>query len=126
MRPTTRPAFHRFLPVAIAVALSGVGCGSSEYAVRRDADHRLAARVGVQLAAAPALAASKVEAKSHWGVVALVGVAPDEESRLEAGRVASAVPGVARVDNMILVVKGDSKAEGSAPATGALFMSRAD
>jgi osmotically-inducible protein OsmY len=112
------------LASSIALALAGAGCGSSDYALRRDADQRLSDRVGQELAAAPALSAAKVQARSHWGVVALVGEAPDEESRGEAGRIAGAVAGVSRVNNLILVIKGDSRAEGSAPATGALILAR--
>ncbi|HEX9149414.1 MAG TPA: BON domain-containing protein [Thermoanaerobaculia bacterium] len=110
---------------AIAIAVLGAaGCGSSEYARRTDADRTLSAQVGERLAADPALSAANVAARSHSGVVALVGEAPNDEARLEAERVAGAVPGVARVDNLILVAKGDSRAAGSAPPTGALFMSR--
>jgi divalent metal cation (Fe/Co/Zn/Cd) transporter len=59
-------------------------------------------------------------------VVALVGEAPDEESKREAERIAGSVPGVARVNNLILVVKGNSRAEGSAPAKSALILARTD
>ncbi|HEY3169590.1 MAG TPA: BON domain-containing protein, partial [Thermoanaerobaculia bacterium] len=82
--------------------------------------------VDERLAASPALSAGKVEAKSHWGVVALLGEMPDERLRREAERVASAVPGVARVNNLILVVQDASRAEGSAPANGTLLMARTD
>jgi hypothetical protein len=104
----------------------GAGCGSSDYAVRRQADEQLAARIGVELARVPALSTAKVEARSHWGVIALIGETPDEESRREAERIAGSVPGVARVNNLILVVKGDSRAAGSAPANGALILARTD
>ena len=110
---------------AIAIAVLGAaGCGSSAYARRTNADRALSAQIGERLAADPALSAANVAARSHSGVVALVGEAPNDEARLEAERVAGAVPGVARVDNLILVAKGDSRAAGSAPPTGALFMSR--
>jgi hypothetical protein len=125
MSQTTRGA-KILLAGSIALALAGSGCGSADYALRRDADQRLSDRVGRELSTAPALAAAKVEARSHWGVVALVGEAPDEESRSEAGRIASAIAGVVRVNNLILVVKGDSRAAGSAPAKGALILARAD
>jgi len=108
----------------IALLFAGAGCGSSDYARRRDADERLSAQVGRELLAAPGLSAARVEARSHWAVVALVGEAPDEESRSAAGRIAGAVPGVARVNNLILVVKGDSRAEGSAPGKSALILAR--
>lgn len=114
------------LSACLAAALSSVGCGSSDYARRRDADRSLSAQVAQRLAANPALATANIDARSHSGVVALVGEAPTEEARLEAGRVAHAVPGVARVDNLILVAKGDSRTVESAPATGALFIARTD
>jgi osmotically-inducible protein OsmY len=124
MSGTTERGAKILLAASIALALAGAGCGSSNYALRRDADQRLSDRVGRELSTAPALSAAKVEARSHWGVVALVGEAPDEESKREAERIARAVAGVARVNNLILVVKGDSRAEGSAPATGALILAR--
>ncbi|HEV8609647.1 MAG TPA: BON domain-containing protein [Thermoanaerobaculia bacterium] len=124
MSGTTERGAKILLAASIALALAGAGCGSSDYALRRDADQRLSDRVGRELSTAPALSAAKVEARSHWGVVALVGEAPDEESKREAERIARAVAGVARVNNLILVVKGDSRAEGSAPAKGALILAR--
>lgn len=114
------------LAASIAIALICSGCGASKYALRREADERLSDRVGRELKATPALSAAKVEARSHWGVVALVGEAPDEDSRREAERIARGVVGVARVNNLILVVKGDSRAEGSAPAETALILARTD
>ena len=112
---------------AIGVAILGAGgCGSSDYARRRVADQSLSAQVGQRLAADPALVDANVAARSHSGVVALVGEAPNDQARLEAERVAGAVPGVARVDNLILVAKGDSKAAASAPVTSTLFMSRTE
>ncbi|HEY6066125.1 MAG TPA: BON domain-containing protein [Thermoanaerobaculia bacterium] len=123
----TKPGRPKILVAAsIALLFAGAGCGSADYALRRESDARLSARVDLDLAASPALATSKVQARSHWGVVALIGEAPDEDSRNAAGRIAGAVPGVARVNNLILVVKGDSRAEGSAPAKAALILTRAD
>ncbi len=120
---------HRWRSLAAASALLAVlaaGCGSSAYARRTAEDRHLSARVGDSLAASPGLSGVNVEARSHWGVVALLGEVPDEALRQEAERAATAVPGVVRVNNLILVVKGASKAEGRAPAAGALFIARAD
>jgi hypothetical protein len=111
---------------ALLISVFAVGCASSAYIRRHDEDRRLSALVGERLAASPALSARKVEAKSHWGVVALLGEVPDESVRREAERVAGAVPGVARVNNLILVVQDASRAEGSAPAKGTLLMARTD
>lgn len=112
--------------VSLAVALLGVGCGSTQYAQGREADQRLSTSVGERLAAEPALSSSRLEARSHRGVVALLGEVPDENLKREAGRVAREVPGVARVDNLILVVEGASNAAASAPAKDALILARTD
>jgi hypothetical protein len=109
-----------FLPIA------GAGCSSSQYALRQASDRAVSARVVERLAAAPELSSAKIHARSHSGVVALVGEVGDESDRIEAGKIAGAVDGVTRVDNLILVVKGDSRAAGSAPAAAALNMTRTD
>jgi osmotically-inducible protein OsmY len=127
MSKTMRRTAKVVCGAAIGVAILGAGgCGSSDYARRREADSSLTAQVGERLAADPALIDANVAARTHSGVVALVGEAPNDQARLEAERVAGAVPGVARVDNLILVAKGDSKAAASAPATSTLFMSRTE
>ncbi len=126
MRKTRLLPAGPLIAALLAVALLGVGCGSTQYAQRREADQRLSATVGERLAAEPALSSSRLHARSHRGVVALLGEVPDENLKGEAGRVASEVPGVARVNNLILVVKGDSETGGSTPATGALLMARTD
>jgi BON domain-containing protein len=124
MRKKSHPRSIVLLSLLLAIAIAGAGCASSSYARQRDADRQLSALVGEQLAAAPALSTAKVAARSHWGVVALLGEVPDEDSKREAERIAGAVPGVARVDNMILVVKGDSRAGASVPADSALILAR--
>ena len=121
------PDRKKFLAAA-AILLAGfaVGCGSSAYARRTDSDRLLSARVDERLAATSSLAGSGVEAKSHWGVVALLGEVPEEELKSEAERVATMVPGVVRVNNLILVAKAASRAGGSAPPQGSLTIARAD
>ena len=109
----------------IAAALA-VGCGSSAYARRTADDARLSALVEQQLTAASGLSRSQVRAKTHWGVVALVGEVPEEQLKHRAGQVAVGVPGVVRVNNLILVVKGDSQAEGSPLPAGSLLIARTD
>jgi hypothetical protein len=126
MCQTTQRRAKFLFCASITLAFVSAGCGSSDYAVRKQADEQLSARIGVELARAPALFTATVEARSHWGVVALVGEAPDEESKREAERIAGSVPGVARVNNLILVAKGDSRAEASAPAKSALILARTD
>jgi hypothetical protein len=110
----------------LAIAILGAGCASSSYARQQEADRQLSALLDERLAEAPLPSTARVAARSHWGVVALVGEVPDEDSKREAERVAAGVAGVVRVDNLILVVKGDAKAEASAPAASALILARTD
>jgi osmotically-inducible protein OsmY len=70
------------------------------------------------------LSEAKIRAKSHWGVVALVGEVSEEQLAREAERLAVGVPGVVRVNNLILVVKGDSQAEGSPLPADSLLIAR--
>ena len=126
MRKTSHPRAIVLSSLILAIGIAGAGCASSPYARQRDADRQLSTLVGEQLATSPALSSAKVAARSHWGVVALLGEVPDEDSKREAERIASAVPGVARVNNLILVVKGDSRAGASAPAGSALILARTD
>ena len=119
---------RRKLLAAAVVLLAGLaaGCGSSAYARRTDQDRLLSARVEERLAVVSSLAGSLVEARSHWGVVALLGDVPEESMKVEAEQVATAVPGVVRVNNLILVAKEASRAVGSAPPRGSLTIARAD
>jgi len=48
----------------------------------------------------------------------------EEQQKRAAGQVAVAVPGVKRVNNLILVVKGDSQAEGSPLPADSLLIAR--
>ena len=79
-----------------------------------------------ELASVPTLSAARIDATSYSGVVALFGEVSDEDVKSRAEQVARAVPGVVRVNNLILVAKSASKTEGSSPAEGALIISRAD
>ncbi|HEX9303028.1 MAG TPA: BON domain-containing protein [Thermoanaerobaculia bacterium] len=111
---------------AILLAVFAAGCGSSAYARRTDQDRLLSVRVDERLAATSSLAGSKVEAKAHWGVVALLGEVSEEQLKGEAERVATTVPGVVRVNNLILVAKGASRAGGLPPPDGSLTVARAN
>jgi osmotically-inducible protein OsmY len=117
--------YFRAAAFAVVAALA-VGCGSTGHARRVAADQRIAVLVGERFAASPELSNANVVAKSYAGVVALLGEAPDENVMREAEREAASVPGVVRVNNMMLVVKGASRTAGSAPAKGALVIARAD
>jgi osmotically-inducible protein OsmY len=124
-----RPAHWTKFLATMAVLLAAVGaggCGSSGYARRTAQDGRLSALVQHRLAATPILSGSKVEAKSYSGVVALLGEVPDEEVKREAGQLAGGVPGVVRVNSLIVVVKGDLQAEGSPLPADSLFIARTE
>ena len=126
MSTTARRSGRVLAAALLLLPLYAAGCGSSTYARRANGDRQLSAQVDDRLASTPALSSVRLAAKSHWGVVALLGEVPEEELRLQAETVASTVPGVVRVNNLILVVKSVSKSEGSSPGQGALFISRAD
>ena len=108
----------------ILAAVGAGGCGSSAYARRTDQDARLSALVEQRLTTTAGLSQLRVRARSHWGVVALVGEVPEEQQKRNAGLLAVGVPGVVRVNNLILVVKGDSQAEGSPLPAGSLLIAR--
>ena len=109
---------------AILVAAAGAGgCGSAAYTRRTSEDARISALVQQQLATAQ-LSSATVHASSYCGVVALVGEVPGEQQKRAAGEAAIAVPGVVRVNNLILVVKGDSQAEGSPLPADSLLIAR--
>ena len=107
----------------LAAAGAG-GCGSSDYARRTADDARISQLVERQLATTSELSGASVQARSHWGVVALLGEVPEEQQKRAAGQIAVAVPGVKRVNNLILVVKGDSQAEGSPLPADSLLIAR--
>ena len=114
-----------FATAAVLLAAAGAGgCGSSDYARRTAEDGRISQLVERQLATASGLSGVSVQARSHWGVVALLGEVPEEQQKRAAGQVAVSVPGVKRVNNLILVVKGDSQAEGSPLPADSLLIAR--
>lgn len=61
------------------------------------------AAVKAALATDPALSTAKVDVTADAGVVTLVGSAPDNDARTRAELLASAAPGVARVDNQLTI-----------------------
>lgn len=126
MRMTAGRPGRLLAAASLLLPLIAAGCVSSSYARRESGDRQLSARVDGRLASTPELSSVKLAAKSHQGVIALLGEVPEEALRLQAETVASTVPGVVRVNNLILVVKSASKSEGSSPGQGALFISRAD
>ena len=109
----------------LLTAAGATGCGSTAYGRRTAEDARLSGLVEQRLTAT-GLSRSKVQARTHWGVVALVGEVSEEQLKREAGQLAVGVPGVVRVNNLILVVKGDSQAEGSPLPADSLLIARTD
>lgn len=126
MQETAGRPGRTLVAAALFLAATAAGCGSSAYARRDRADRQLTVQVRGELAAVQTLSAARIDATSYSGVVALFGEVPDEDLRLRAEKVAGAVPGVVRVNNLILVAKSASKTEGSSPGQGALIISRAD
>jgi osmotically-inducible protein OsmY len=122
-RSSIRPKALAAAAILVAAAGAG-GCGSAAYARRTAEDARISALVQQQLATAAQLSSETVQARSYCGVVALVGEVPQEQQKRAAGEAAIAVPGVVRVNNLILVVKGDSQAEGSPLPADSLLIAR--
>ena len=77
-----------------------------ETAVASDAE--VTAAVKAALAKDPALDTARIEVSSEGGVVRLDGPAPDGAARERAQVLAAASPGVARVDNRLTVLSGDT------------------
>lgn len=67
------------------------------------ADTGITTNIKTALAADPALSALKIDVQTQDGVVTLTGPAPDETSKDRATVLASAPPGVSRVDNQLVV-----------------------
>ncbi|HXM76179.1 MAG TPA: BON domain-containing protein [Thermoanaerobaculia bacterium] len=119
--PPARPA------AAVAVlgfaAILGVFAGcSTTHSLAVDADSEVSGRANGALATA-GFDHGRIEACVYRGVVALVGEADETEAR-EAQRVVSAVPGVVRVNNLVLN-EGSSTASGFARAKKAPIIARA-
>lgn len=78
---------------------SNAGSADSQAAPAQD----VTTAVKAALATDPALATAKVDVTADAGVVTLVGSAPDSDARTRAELLASAAPGVSRVDNQLTV-----------------------
>jgi len=103
------------LAVAILGSLS-LGCASASFSRSREQDRSLSLRVNETLSAGTL--EGKVEGRAFHGVLTLVGEVASEEARARAGALAREVAGVARVNNMVLVVGDSPGTVGSAPVQG--------
>lgn len=89
------------------------GCASSAYEERVARDEQLSRTANLALEAA-GVDTQRIEARSYLGVVALLGSA-DETEVAVARRVVSGLPGVVRVNNLVLT-ESTSNASGFARA----------
>jgi hypothetical protein len=104
-------------------AILGVFAGcSTTHRLAVDADREVSGRANGALTAA-GFESGRIEARVYRGVVALLGEADESEAR-EAQRVVSAVPGVVRVNNLV-VNEGSSTTSGFARAKKAPIIARA-
>lgn len=116
VRARLGPAAAVLLGVSAILAFSA-GCATPTYRRATEQDRRLSLHVnsalGVEIG-------REVEGRAYHGVVALIGKVPTEQGRQRAETLARTVPGVVRINNLILVEEeaDSSKAVGSAPVTG--------
>ena len=112
-RAFQRTAAAAALPLGASILGVATGCASSAYTDRVGRDHEISREANEALAAA-GLDTRRIEAQSYLGVVALLGHA-DENETAAASRVVSQLPGVVRVNNLLLT-EGTSNASGFARA----------
>ena len=98
-------------------------CGTSSYALRTREDGRISANAhdALRQAGLPA----RIEARSYHGVLALLGEVAADDERTRAETIVTAVEGVVRVNNLILVLGSDATAEGSSSSKRAPLIARA-
>ena len=120
-----------FLPARPAAAVAALGFAailgafagcSTTHRLAVDADRDVSSRANGALATA-GFDPGRIEARAYRGVVALLGEADEIEAR-EAQRVISEVPGVVRVNNLVLN-EGSSTVSGFARAKKAPIIARA-
>ena len=104
-----------------AVLCVFAGC-STTHRLAVDSDREVSGRANGALPAA-GFDSGQIEARCYRGVVALLGEADETEAR-EAQRVVSTVPGVLRVNNLVLY-EGSSTTSGFARAKKAPIIARA-
>ena len=116
-RPAAAVAALGFAAVLCVFA----GC-STTHRLAVDSDREVSGRANGALTAA-GFDSGRIEARCYRGVVALLGEADETEAR-EAQRVVSTVPGVLRVNNLVLN-EGSSTTSGFARAKKAPIIARA-
>lgn len=79
---------------------------TAEQAKTALADAAITAKIKIELAEEPSLAALQIKVNTKEGLVDLTGTAPDATLRDRATRVAATVKGVLSVDNHMVVANG--------------------
>jgi hyperosmotically inducible protein len=100
---TSRSYVTFTLAAVLAVVLTTAGCATTQSPGEQVADAELVTRVKANLAADPQVNPFNIDVDANDGVVQLNGRVDDDETRREAGRLASETSGVVRVENEITV-----------------------
>lgn len=96
------------LVLAAALGMGG-GCvfsGKTTAEKVQDNDREIAARLQTALGSPTSGGPARIEVDVREGVVALSGFVPTQEERDRAGQIASATPGVRRVENRLMLPTG--------------------
>ena len=100
VRPGSRP---RVTGWALLVVVAGASCASPSYHRLRAADEQLSRKANASLREQLPGTGRGVEARAYRGVVTLLGDAQTPAQRGLAQQVVEGLPGVDRVNNLILV-----------------------
>jgi len=106
----------RILGLALILALS-VGVSCSKFGKR--GDDAIATDIKAQMFSEPSLKSASVDVAAKDGVVTLTGQVPDDAARLAAYKIATATPGVTKVNEQMNVASAQSALPGVEPATAA-------
>ena len=93
---------------AVSNAASSLAASTTASAVKANtamADGAIVTSINADLFKDPELSVLKIDVDAKQGVVVLNGLTPTEDARLRAGRIASAIKGVTRVENNLSVKK---------------------
>ena len=111
LRPGPRP---RVTGLALLLILAGASCASPAYYRLRAADEQLSGKANASLREQPGIGRG-VEARAFRGVLTLLGQAQTSAQRELAQQAVEGLPGVDRVNNLILIADF-SEAAIAAPA----------